>query len=266
MDARLGPWRDAALPRAVCPSLKPDRWPTRGQPRHRLVMPSPERVSLAAASWSQAAPAVPSAAQPPDTLQHPAAVPYSIGCCSGNPLQLDEGTAVELADLARTITPESTVLLLGAGASVPSGAPTGAALARHLASKLSPAPDGDDLAEIAGIFEHRLGRAELAKAVRARLSGLQPTRGLLALPAFDWRAIYSTNFDRLVEESYKIAARDLHVVRSNYEFSQPRGTDSVLYKIHGCITQDVGLGHHARMVLTELRLRRSATVPAGPLQ
>ncbi len=159
---------------------------------------------------------------------------------------------MKLGDLARIVSPENAVLLLGAGASIPSGAPSGAALARHLSAKLNPAPDGDDLSEVAGIFEHRLGRAELAKAVRGRLSGLQPTGGLLALPAFAWRAIYTTNFDRLVEDAYRVAGRDLHVVRSNFEFSRPVSTDTVLYKIHGCITQDVGFGDHARMVLTEL--------------
>jgi GTPase SAR1 family protein len=159
---------------------------------------------------------------------------------------------VQLADLARVIQPEHTVVLLGAGASIASGSPTGAALARHLASKLSPSPDGEDLSEISGIFENRLGRTELVEAVSARLRGLQPTGGLLALPAFPWRAIYSTNFDRLVEESYRLAGQDLPVVRSNFDFSRPHATDPVLYKLHGCITQDVGLGHRARMVLTEL--------------
>lgn len=169
-----------------------------------------------------------------------------------SPLGRNEGRFVNLADLALMVKPENTVLLLGAGASMPSGAPSGTALARHLASKLNPTPDGDDLAEIAGIFEHRLGRAELARAVRARLDGLAPTGGLLALPAFDWRAIYSTNFDRLVEEAYRKAPRDLHVVRSNFDFSRADNAATALYKIHGCITQDVGLGDRARMLLTEL--------------
>ncbi|MFF0315505.1 SIR2 family protein [Micromonospora sp. NPDC005252] len=159
---------------------------------------------------------------------------------------------VDLSELARIVVPEQTVLLLGAGAAVSSGGPTGAGLAKVLARRLRPSPDGDDLAEIAGIFEHRFGRRELAEAVKAELEGLTPTGGLLALPGFDWRAIYSTNFDRLIEQAYRYARKDLAVFRSNYDFSGNPSDRPVLYKIHGCISQDVGYGHHARMVLTEV--------------
>jgi hypothetical protein len=152
--------------------------------------------------------------------------------------------------LASKINPASTILLLGAGASVPSGAPTGAEFARYLARRLTPPIDGSDLAEVATIVEHKTSRRELVTAVQARLSDLDPTGGLLLLPEFDWRAIYSTNFDRLVEKAYHKNGRDLPVVRSNYDWQ--RGFEgTVLYKIHGCMTQDVGLGHKHRMVLTD---------------
>lgn len=160
---------------------------------------------------------------------------------------------MDLSELAATVNPEQTVLLLGAGASIPSGAPTGARLARYLADKLSPPPDGDDLAEIAGIFEGRRGRRELAIAVKQRLNDLQPAGGILALPTYRWKGIYTTNFDRLVEIAYRNAGVDLDVVRSNFDFSTTTGsTAAVLYKIHGCTSQDIGFGERARMVLTEL--------------
>lgn len=153
--------------------------------------------------------------------------------------------------LAQTITPNQAVLLLGAGASIPSGAPTGAALARYLATRLTPPPEGDDLAEVSGIYENRLGRAALVESVRTRLADLKPTGGLLALPDFDWRAIYSTNFDRLVEDAYQGAKRELAVIRSNFDFSRSQAQSAHLYKIHGCLTQDVADGSHSRMLLTE---------------
>ncbi len=158
---------------------------------------------------------------------------------------------LDVRALAQTITPTQAVLLLGAGASIPSGAPSGSALARYLATRLSPPPDGDDLAEVAGIYENRLGRAALVQSVRTRLADLHPTGGLLALPDFDWRAIYSTNFDRLVEDAYQAADRELGVVRSNFDFSRSQTQSAQFYKIHGCITQDVADGSHSRMLLTE---------------
>jgi GTPase SAR1 family protein len=162
------------------------------------------------------------------------------------------GMKLDLSGLAANIRPSNTILLLGAGASIPSGAPSGASLAKQLAGQLKPPPDADDLADVCGIYERRQGRTQLARAVQSILEPLRPTGGLLALPALPWRAIYSTNFDRLVELSYRAADKDLSVVRSNYDFSTTDNDGATkLYKIHGCMTQDTGLGHKAQMVLTE---------------
>src|SRR5207248_1627009 len=142
------------------------------------------------------------------------------------------------------IDPSNTVLLLGAGASVASGAPTASVLARSLASELNPSPDGDDLAEIASIYENRLGRPRLVKSLRKRLEKLQPSGALLALPTFGWREIYTTNFDQLLERSYRAANVDYDAIRSNFDFSSTAGSHATkIYKIHGCITQDIVDGH-----------------------
>ena len=152
--------------------------------------------------------------------------------------------------LAKRIDPSQTILLLGAGASVPSGAPTGVQLAKHLASKLDPWPESEDLAEIGTIFEHRRSRRELVEAIRERLRSLTPAGGILLIPEFDWRSIYSTNFDRLVETAYSQAGRPIPVIRSNYDWSKGH-SGRALYKIHGCMSQDVSLGQQHRMVITE---------------
>jgi len=75
---------------------------------------------------------------------------------------------------------------------------------------------------------------------------------LLLLPRFDWHRIYTTNFDRLVERVYSDSHVELLTRRSNYDFSRA-STNGVLelYKIHGCISEDVGFGNKARMLLTE---------------
>ena len=88
------------------------------------------------------------------------------------------------------------------------------------------------------------------EAIQERLRGLEPTAGLLSLPEFEWRSLYSTNFDQLVERAYRASGNPLAVVRSNYDW-QKGLSGTVLYKIHGCITQDVSLGHTHRMVITD---------------
>ncbi|QFG21582.1 SIR2 family protein [Actinomadura sp. WMMB 499] len=160
---------------------------------------------------------------------------------------------IDLNELCSLVDPASTTLLLGAGASMPSGAPSGASLARSLAKELDPVPDGNDLAEISGIYEIRRGRRPLVESVRKKLTPLEPSGGLLALPVYNWHEIYSTNFDQLVEKSYRRANGNLEVIKSNFDFSTPRslvGT-TTLFKIHGCISEDIALGNKGRLLLTE---------------
>jgi len=168
----------------------------------------------------------------------------------------------ELSDLASRINPRQTVLLLGAGASIPSGAPSGVVLARRLARdvpSIASSADRFTLSEVCSIYERRLGRAKLAAAVRKILETLEPTQGIQLLPKFDWYKLYSTNFDLLVEKVYNAHGSPLRILRSNFDFSvQSRGGVPEYYKIHGCITQDVGFGHQSRMLLTDEDYERYA--------
>lgn len=158
---------------------------------------------------------------------------------------------MEIRELAQLLSPTRTTLIFGAGASIPSGAPSGQQLARKLAHLLIPEPEGAELAEVAQLVENRKGRSILVGAVREALESLAPTAGLLALADFDWLSIYTTNFDTLVEQAYKQQGRQLDVYRSNYDVGSPRSDRTPLYKIHGCVTQDSADGHKSRMLITE---------------
>lgn len=156
-----------------------------------------------------------------------------------------------LDELSRAAVPAETVLLLGAGASVPSGAPTAASLARALAQRLGRDPGDLSLAEVCSIFENKLGRRALVEQVRGQLQPLSPTGGLLLLPSIAWHRIYGTNFDQLLEKAYATAGVELAVRRSNADFSTPVPPTATEYlKLHGCITTDVAFGHQSRMLLT----------------
>src|SRR6266487_1069402 len=101
-----------------------------------------------------------------------------------------------LTELVRMLKPDRTVLFLGAGASVPSGAPIAFELGRQLSAKVAGESTlSDDFVETCSILDHRYGRAALVAAIRGLLSELQPTGGLLAIPEFEWSALYTTNFD-----------------------------------------------------------------------
>jgi NAD-dependent SIR2 family protein deacetylase len=156
------------------------------------------------------------------------------------------GSIVLAADtLAARLNPERTVLFLGAGASVPSGAPTGGALAVELSQQLA---NGEivsrELTEAATILENRYGRKALVEDVIRQLKPLEPAGGMLALPEFNWYSIYTTNFDQIVEKAYARARKPVNVIKSNYDWERLESEDGTpLFKIHGCISGDVVLGH-----------------------
>lgn len=67
-----------------------------------------------------------------------------------------------------------------------------------------------------------------------------------------WQALFSTNFDQLVEKAFRQQGVPLSTYRSNYDFSARESNTGVkYYKIHGCITQDRSLGDKPSMILTE---------------
>jgi hypothetical protein len=161
---------------------------------------------------------------------------------------------LDLEEFAQMINPRQTALLLGAGASIPSGAPSAAELSRRLARALTGSISADSyrLTEICSTLERQHGRQALAEAVRDNLQDLTPTGALQLLPTFDWYRIYTTNFDDLVEQVYRAAGTALTIRKSNFDFSRTVVSERLeLFKIHGCMTEDAGFGHQTRMLLTE---------------
>ena len=84
-----------------------------------------------------------------------------------------------LKELSRLLNPENTILLFGAGSSVPSGGPATEDLTRELQSELADGEDlADNLRELASIIQMNRGRRPLIEAVRRRIKSLTPTGGL----------------------------------------------------------------------------------------
>lgn len=162
------------------------------------------------------------------------------------------GSLDDINTLVKRLNPRSTVLFLGSGASVTSGGPTAVDLCRFLEQRLAAGEEiSNDLAEVSSILEARTSRMDLVQALSARLANLAPDAGLSALMTFPWAAIYTTNYDLLIEKALERSGRSYAVVRSNYDWDRAHDPSRVVvYKIHGCLTQDRGFGHAASMIVT----------------
>lgn len=100
------------------------------------------------------------------------------------------------------------------------------------------------------------GRAGLDRFVEQRLTNLQPTVGHYIAATFPWRALITTNYNRVVEDAWGVAhadgfaARELVVMRTDDEVLTHAGDSGRmrLYKPHGCVTIQQKVND--RMVLT----------------
>lgn len=159
---------------------------------------------------------------------------------------------IDIPVLCRRLNPQQTILVFGAGSSVPSGGPTGLELSSLLAKKFDISNGSTlPLADISTIVETQFSRLELVNELQDRIERLGPAKGMMNLPLFDWSGIYTTNYDKVVERAYQRCGKPLSVISSNFDFGHETTIEGQsLFKLHGTIDADVSLGHQHRMVIT----------------
>lgn len=159
---------------------------------------------------------------------------------------------IALEQFVESIRPERTILLFGSGSSIPSGAPSVGQIIDFLSKRFGIESADLNLQEMAGIIEKRTNRRELISSIRSLFKDVRPTGGLLTLPRFSWKNIYTTNYDDLIERVYDRAKVPLSVYSSNFDFKMHEVPEAVkLLKLHGTLNQDISDGHQARWILTE---------------
>jgi tetratricopeptide (TPR) repeat protein len=172
-----------------------------------------------------------------------------------NQLEVSPVNVIQLPSrLIENISAGRCVLFLGAGISLDSGAPSSIALSNEIAEQFLDIPAaGYPLSEVAALVDAEDGRRRLNDWIMRRLSALRPSVAIHALPLFRWQAIYTTNFDTLVEAAYKEtpnAVQRLHPIYSNRDPISTLETDEVaFYKLHGCISR--ANSEEANLVLTQ---------------
>ncbi|MCK1677749.1 SIR2 family protein [Bradyrhizobium sp. 150] len=154
--------------------------------------------------------------------------------------------------LINRVEPERTVLMFGAGSSVPSRAPTSQALIDFFARRFTLPEQGFTLPEIGSLAERKAGRKTLIAALREQFRSLKPTGGLLNLPLYNWRSLYTTNYDDLIEQTYKRRELPINVYSSDFDFGgHENALAQKVFKLHGTIEKDVVDGDRSRIILTD---------------
>lgn len=121
---------------------------------------------------------------------------------------------IDLEILIRQIIPEDTILFMGAGSSIPSGGPTGKELALSIAKKFGISDaEGLDLCEVSTIVERRYSRRDLVYFLRDLIGKLSPAGSIYNLPYYDWRAIFTTNYDTLIEQVYDNKKKEYNLIK-----------------------------------------------------
>lgn len=159
---------------------------------------------------------------------------------------------ISISSLVSAIAPEKTVLLFGAGASLPSGAPSVGQLCQHLSSQIDESTDGFNFADLCALFEYKEGRKKLVSQIRKQFSSLRPTGGIQNVAEYAWVSIFTTNYDDLVEKSFTKKNKDIRVFSSNFDFGETTPPNATpIFKIHGTIGLDTSDGHRSRIILTD---------------
>lgn len=172
-------------------------------------------------------------------------------------------------EIIQQINDGYAMLFLGAGSTrnckKPGGAKglTGQELATELLRELNGGKDpgfSTELMQAAEFFasEKASARSGLDRFIQDRLADLQPTIGHYILAAFPWRAVVTTNYNRVAEDAWGhahangFASKELIAIKTDADIIQHSGdAKSIrLYKPHGCIS--IQKQKSNRMVLTSL--------------
>ncbi|MBN1514629.1 MAG: SIR2 family protein [Phycisphaerae bacterium] len=159
----------------------------------------------------------------------------------------------QVARLFRKARSGKAVLFLGAGASLGAGIPAGKSLAHLVKKEFKVSKDTDDFIEACTCVLDTPGidRTEVEDFIRAQLDK-QPTEAHKKLPLNRWQAIFTTNFDDLVETAYRNCngrqQRCEAVFSADFSRRQSDYVELVrLFKLMGCVN---GQTEDSRMALT----------------
>lgn len=162
--------------------------------------------------------------------------------------------------LITKILSKRCILFLGAGATKGSGGVLGNELGKYIYKDIGDIgiEYKDNLARYTQVLVNTGYRDKIEEIVRSRFSALKPNPDFCNISDIPWKAIYTTNYDDLIEKSYSNQHFYSCVVSSPQSICQCSGeADIPLYKING----DINLPYQPDkpLVITLKDLRENST-------
>lgn len=148
------------------------------------------------------------------------------------------------------------VLFLGAGATKESGGAVGNELGKYIYDEIGDIGIGykENLARYTQLLVDSGYRDEIERIVRKRFSDLKPNKKFSLISEIPWKAIYTTNYDDLVEKAYKKQHFYNCIVNPNVMIPQGNvEADVFLYKMNGDINVPYNGGNPLVISLNDLR-------------
>jgi SIR2-like domain len=147
-----------------------------------------------------------------------------------------------LKQIQRKANEGKVVLFIRAGASISAGAPSSAKLTELVKKKFPSAKiDSNDFMQVCNevLETEGIDRHELEEYIVRQFDTLKPTQAHLELIKYNWAAIFTTNFDDLIETAYKDDHRlkPCHPLSGDdFQFNPGDRSRVYLFKFMGSIT------------------------------
>lgn len=154
--------------------------------------------------------------------------------------------------LTEEINRGRVALFVGAGVSREAGLPSGWELAELLAHEIDYIPQpGETLGTIAEYYERELPGRLIERLVQWLYDGKLPGPSHQLIPHFNWKAIYTTNYDELLERGYEAAGKSFEKVLYNQQLQDLSTNVTPIIKLHGCLSRAYRRNAEAPIVITD---------------
>lgn len=150
-----------------------------------------------------------------------------------------------LAEILEKMKRGNVVLLLGAGASLSAGGPDTSSLSMMIKQQFPKVQQNlENLLDVCQdvIDTPPYDRQQLEDFVVGKLNSLKPSQSHLEIAKYDWAAIFTTNYDNLIELAYQMGGQDrlkpcYTIRKSDFSVNIADRSKVYLLKVMGCITQ-----------------------------